>query len=425
MIVSLVNKILLPLALFASQAAYAQIEDLDLSSPPAEIITLQEEAEIIAGNPDMGIEIAEYAAPQSGAIGLWTGSELNIPDDLWLNIAEEKAISLLAALPDGVESKAVQNIFYRVLTMETARSDFTESLLLARVNALLKMGQAELARKLLAAVPESLLSDELAKQKFLLEMAKANARDKLCQQATDKQSNAPDAFWQRFNVLCHAVSGDNAKVQLGLALLSEQNNASELFKKLVKAVNDKEVAFDRKTMQREELIWSLFAKDEANIDGLSKEQRAIVTLNHTLNQKQKGALNIKAVSTPNDSTPNISLSLMRLKPDASAQKSRIALLAAALRRVWDKPVPVEMEDSLLNVNYRSELTELSPIWRELTEGMLENNQRLSSLLMMLRPLTQPLSDYTVNDLAFVSRELNALGLANDAVAVAEEALKGD
>ncbi len=422
--VSLVNKLLLAAVFLMSHTALAQEVKLevDLSSPPTEIISIAEEAEIMGEEQqDMGIEIAEYAAPQSGAIGLQSANELNVPDDLWYNVSEADALKLLDAISEQPKSKAVQTILYRVLTMETARGDFTEAMLMARVNTLLKLGQAELARQLLAAVPESLVSPDMAKQTFLLEMAKANSREKLCLQAQDQQSNAPDAFWQRFNVLCHASAGKNAKAQLGLSLLREQNNASEIFSNIVNSIGEKEVKLEFKESQREALIWSLFTKASLEVENLTLEQQALLALSG----KPKEGMNVKAVSVPNDNSPDISLSLMRLKPSADNKEKRKALLAVALRRVWDKPISVEMEDALLSTNYRGELTELSTIWREATGVMLENNQRLAALLMMLRPVNQPLSHYTVGDIAFMSSELNALGLASDAVAIAEEALKGD
>lgn len=416
---SLLSKILFAVFLLASSYVHAQSMEMDLSSPPAEIIALQDKVELL--EDEGGIEIADYAAPQSGTIGLWTANELNLPDDLWQNISEADALKLVAALPADIQSEAVKTIILRVLTVEPARSDFTGAMLMGRVNALLKMGQAELARQLLAAVPDSLVSDDILKQKFLLEVAKSSSRDELCKQASDKQTSEPGAFWQRFKVLCLTVNGENDKAQLGLALLREQNNASELFAEIVSAIGNDKSELVRKEYEREALIWSLFANSPEQEEGMSKEQQALLTLN----KSSQNGLNLQAIKIPSDSSPNISLSLMRVEPKATATEVRRALLAAAFRRVWDKPIPVETEDALLSQSYRTELTELSPIWSEAISLMLENNQRLASLLIMVRPLTAPLSHYTVGDLSYITSELNALGLANDATALADEALKSD
>ena len=71
------------------------------------------------------------------------------------------------------------------------------------------------------------------------------------------------------------------------------------------------------------------------------------------------------------------------------------------------------------------MIEISPLWREVAVKMQDNGQRFSALTTLLQPLTKPLKHYTIGDLAFVIGELKALGLPNDAAAIAEEALKSE
>ncbi|MDG1286625.1 MAG: hypothetical protein P8P30_03565 [Rickettsiales bacterium] len=430
------NSLALLAFIFVSSSVLAQ--EVDLSEPPAELadetiaeegddITPEEEVELMANEP--GIEIAEFEAPKSGGLGLWSASRLGVPYSLWQGIDEKQVLPLLAQIPEAVESPAIRNVRTRVLVMETARSDFSEAVLMARVNALLKMGQAVLATKLLENVPESIASDALRKQLYLLKILSADSNEAVCQQADAQQADKPEAFWQRFQVLCYTLAAETSKAQLSVELLREQNHASESFTQIIQAIIDKKsLEVDVQSLEREELAWvSLAQKLPEELEGLSIETLALVALNGKLKgelakQVKVQNLNVDSVAAPKDNSPDVPLAFMRLSGDAAMSDVRRALMAAAMRRAWGKPISIEMEEALLARSYRAELNELSVIWQEMATKMQDNEQRLEALFLLLRPMTDELSRYTVGDLNFLVGELKSLGLNHDAAAIAQEAL---
>ncbi|GEM_PF-5416834 len=443
MSVFLRSNLVLAAFLLVTSSAWAQ-ERADLSAPPVglseevtlsdvmeaqdEVISPEEEAELMASEP--AIEIAEFEAPKGGGMGFLSANKAGLPYNLWQGLDEKQVFSLLEYVPESIQSAAIRHLWARVLVMETARADFGESVLAARVNALLKMGQAKLAIKLLENVPESVASADLQKQRYLLQTLAANSNKTVCKQASDHQAANPEAFWQHFKVLCQALNQETAKVQLGVELLREQNHASDLFTNIVKSIiNKTPLEQNIKMLKREELAWLGFAgKLPKGIEeGLSAETLSLIALKGQPSTElaklaKEKHLNISHLSAPRDSSPDIPLSLMRLKETSSDDDTKNALVAVAMRRAWDKPISIEVEESLISRAYQAKVKELSVIWREEASKLQDSEQGLEALFVLLRPLTGKLSDYTVSDLTFLVGELKALGLTNDAAAIAQEAL---
>lgn len=428
----LITSICLAMLFFALPADAARKKH-DLSEPPAAVAgnVVVDEAELV--ETDEPIEIADFAEPKSGGVGLWSASRVGLPYDIWQEVTEEEVLQLLNMLPETPNSESVRNLYLRMLLMETGRSDFSEKVMIARTNALLNMGQAKLASKLLNVVPIGFRTNGIEKQIYLLDAIAGKSTKSSCKIANEKQITEPDAFWQRFQVLCLVRDDDNRdKGHLGLELLREQNNVPKLFEVIIGALADKsevKTDIDVKSLKREELAWLMLSQKMPDIkieDEMPLEQLALIGLNSDYSEyiKDKG-LNLRKVPTPKDSSPSISLSTMRLKKDAKMKDVRRALLALAMRRAWDKPVSVETEDALLTRQYKGEMVEINQIWRESVNNMQDNGHRLAALFHLLKPVDGSLANYTVSDLSFLVRELQALGLPNDATAIAEEALAGN
>lgn len=427
-------------------ASPALAEDVDLSQPPAavraketDVITspeMQKTKETVTIRTDKPIEINDYEAPQSGGLGLWSDDRVGIAADIWQSVSEKDLLTRLSQLPAQVESPAIRNLIVRLLVMETSRSDLSEAVLTARIEALLKMGQASLARQLLESIPASLLSDVLQRQLYLLKVFTTDTGEAACQEADTIQSEKPDAFWQRFQVLCYAKQGDRAKAALGLELLREQNDLPEPFEAILQyALDAKTNPLELKTLpeSREALAWLVFAgKLPEKLEGLQLRRLALLQKHAKLSDEDKQkirqySVNADTISKPHGDTPDIPLSVLHLKTRAGADAvpTRKALMALVMRRSWEMPVPVEVEDDLRGRSYRGEVTENSLIWRETSAHLQENEQPLAALMALLVGVEEPLFHYTTSDIAFLVDELRSLGLPEDAAAMAEEAIQGE
>lgn len=409
---SLVTKTLL---VFALMPLVLNAQEADLSVPPEEVISAAEEAyytevyddDESVSDKSSAIEIAEYSAPQSGSIGLRSTQELQLPDNLWQKIPEDKAVGLINAMPSEVSSNAVKNMLVRLLVAETGRNDFGDAVLTARINKLREMGQVQLASKLLDSVPEAMLPFALQKEKFLLNTLASRENGAQCDLASVQQSSTPNAFWHRMKVICQAKEKKTAEAQLGLALLREQNNAPKGFDALVQGLlND-----NKSKLSEVEL---------ADNDGEASAWRKLAGL-----AAAKDSSNVSLPPVPDDSSPQVALSLLNVKASDADSKKRKAFMAAQIRTIWQKPISIEVEEKLKAVQYRTELVEISPLWRSHIGHLIQDGAQLKALLTLLEPLKQSLSYYTIGDLGFVMQELIALGLANDATALAEEALEGE
>ena len=401
----------------------------DDSLKKAETITPEEEAQLMGELSP--IAVSEYQEPQSGGLGAWSVNHSGLSVDLWQNLQERQIINQLAQIPARIESRAIRELTLRTLMMETVRHDLSEAVLLARADALLRMGQGKLASELLKAVPDSLLSDAIMQSRHLLAVFANASHKRICKQVHEFQKNNPQAFWQRFHILCLFDAKEEAKAQLGLELLREQNLAPTLFTEITHSLANKksklpEIHFS--DLSREELAWLIFAKKLPAPDkSASLEQLSLITLGDHASGEWEEAIepfspNLKDIRKPRRQSPDIALSLMRLKKEAKPSMVRRALLAFALRHLWEKPVSIETEEALSQRHYQKDMTELAPIWRVQASNLQDSDLKLSALLTLLRPFTRSLHHYTISDLVFLIDELKTLGLREDATIIAMEAL---
>ena len=430
--------VLLTMALTATLAISSPVWAEDpLSNPPKSLIKVSDISEVAnttSNEAESFVEQADEQSPLAGGLGDLTVNEAQMPADLWQNISEEKILDILNDWPATIKSPSLRHLLMRALLVETVRADLTEAVIMARSKALLSMGQPILARKLLQVVPDSLKSSVIEEETFLLGAFIESSQKSQCKFTSDRQISYPQPFWQRFQVLCLAKSKERSKALLGLELLREQNNATDLFASIVNQILENTEA-DAKTelskLNREELAWLVVANKLPEIpNNLSLERAALLAANGKIKNKaidswKAFGINKRSITSPNDSSPDVALSLMKLRDDSSTVKVRRALLAFSIRRLWEKPVSVETEKALLNKHFFGDAKQLSPAWREQSALLQDNEEKLPALLALLKPLTDVSSVYTIHDLTFVMHELKAMGLVEDAVAFAEESLKSE
>jgi hypothetical protein len=162
-------------------------------------------------------------SPPSGWSGDVAPPEHALPPDFWHGTARALAELLLGHLPDTTVA-ALQSLERRLLLSPAAAPQGPDapgmSLPALRAAALLRLGEVDAARAVLAAAPES-------KQDAFLRLAVAadaitGNLDRACAVVRRAIRGDQGAFWQRALISCQGLAGEVEEARLGIQLLNEE-----------------------------------------------------------------------------------------------------------------------------------------------------------------------------------------------------------
>ncbi len=192
--------------------------------PPAPVPPLPASPALTAPSPSPPKPITGKPLP-SLASG-WSGPaapEHALPADFWRDTPRALAEILLARLPDTT-SMALQSLERRLLLSPAAAPQGPDapglSLPALRAAALLRLGEIDAARAVLAAMPDSKQNAGL--RLAVAADALAGQRDRACATVARAIRADQDAFWQRELIACQALDGKTEEARLGLQLLAEE-----------------------------------------------------------------------------------------------------------------------------------------------------------------------------------------------------------
>jgi hypothetical protein len=156
------------------------------------------------------------------------------------------AVHQLVQLPVVVGSPTLQALAVKHLAAEwplAAEQRNAEAvpgkLLAARVIQLISWGYLPEAEQLLAQVPSSMRTDEIAWASLLVALVKDDTTS-ACTQASDGVAAFTSMHWQLAAIYCHALQGRPAESQLGLDMLEEQAQQPDaLLREVVTSLNQK------------------------------------------------------------------------------------------------------------------------------------------------------------------------------------------
>jgi hypothetical protein len=153
-----------------------------------------------------------------------------LPRDFWHGTPRALAEILLARLPDTT-SPALQALVRRLLLSPGeaptgADPDATPVLLPGlHAAALLRLGETDAARRVIAAVPEQ---HRAALQPLVVEADAIEGHiDAACDKVREAIRRDQGVVWQRALIACQVVDGDADKASLGLQLLAEQGRGGQ------------------------------------------------------------------------------------------------------------------------------------------------------------------------------------------------------
>jgi hypothetical protein len=162
-----------------------------------------------------GIRVGSLDPPTLAALGVRRAEE-ELGGPLWAAGAPPGLDLLLSRLPAEADEPTLRALQTALLQAPGLSSGAGEDLFLLRVDRLLAMAAPEAALELLALVPEGSQGAEVEARRLLARLA-ADQVEPAC--AAAEGWTGVDPPWPRARIVCAALAGDAAKVELGLDLL--------------------------------------------------------------------------------------------------------------------------------------------------------------------------------------------------------------
>ena len=182
-------------------------------------------AEAPSATPDESIKATPLAPVDAGWIGVLGEAAHPLPQTMWQGTPRALVAAALPRLaPTG--SPVLQDLSRRLLLSNAvapqgADAPDTPSLATLRVGRLMALGDADGALALIDALPTTMSSEDLDRDRVELRFAKDDTEG-ACRDVQSGIGRHQGVWWDRALIACQALAGDQAKASLGLGLLREQ-----------------------------------------------------------------------------------------------------------------------------------------------------------------------------------------------------------
>ncbi len=170
-----------------------------------------------------GFRIEGLAAPEIDAVGLAGPAEGGFAESLWAGSDGELVLALLSTLPVASENPPLTALTRRLLMTGAPLRGVIEpgSVLGARADRLLAMGDLDGAAALLERVPPTRSDSQIARLVVQTALLRGD-EDGACGRANDIAPTSSAAFWAKVAIYCRLADGDRDGAMLGLDLLRDQ-----------------------------------------------------------------------------------------------------------------------------------------------------------------------------------------------------------
>ncbi|MFZ1427225.1 MAG: hypothetical protein WAS21_10690 [Geminicoccaceae bacterium] len=216
------RSILVTLLVLTSPAA-AQQPPRALFPLPAPVAAPSPAATPTPTAPEPPIAVEPLAAPTLASLGL-AGAEAELGGPLWTHGAPEALAVLFGRLPTYIADPILAGLQKALLTAPGPAVDAPRELFLLRVDRLLAMAEPAAALDLLALVPEGPPEPELESRRLQARFALGQV-EPAC--ATSQAVESAVSPWPQARIVCAALAGDAAAVQLGLDLLDARGESTD------------------------------------------------------------------------------------------------------------------------------------------------------------------------------------------------------
>lgn len=175
--------------------------------------------------PDVAVTATTLAPVDAGWIGVLGEAAHPLPQTMWQGTPRALVAAALPRLaPTG--SPVLQDLSRRLLLSNAvapqgADAPDAPSLATLRVGRLMALGDADGALALIDALPTTMSSEDLDRDRVELRFAKDDTEG-ACRDVQTGIGRHQGVWWDRALIACQALAGDQAKASLGLGLLREQ-----------------------------------------------------------------------------------------------------------------------------------------------------------------------------------------------------------
>jgi hypothetical protein len=175
-----------------------------------------------------GFRVEGLAPPGVDAIGLAGPAEGGFDQNLWAGSDGEFILALLDGLPVATENPPLRALARRVLMTGAPVQGVAEpgSILGARAERLLAMGDLEGATALLDQVPSTENDSQIARLVVQAALLRED-QETACARAADIAPSSDAAFWAEVTIYCRLADGDQEGARLALDLLRDQGQTDD------------------------------------------------------------------------------------------------------------------------------------------------------------------------------------------------------
>lgn len=203
------------------------------------------EAEDTPPSDNDGVTTTALSDLDTAAVGLIDPAEGGLGISIWNGSKRALIEKLLTRLPARTRSVATRKLAVRLLATRAEAPQGASSgpdLLTSRVSRMVELGEVDAASRLANQISVERTDEALARnavEALFLQNDNAGA----CQRVRDFVRRSLDAYWQRAFAFCLLLSGDGARADIIVDILSERGEDDiELFSELIETLNGGEPA---------------------------------------------------------------------------------------------------------------------------------------------------------------------------------------
>lgn len=196
-----------------------------------------------------GVQATPLAPVDSAWLGILAPADGAFPDTLWQGTPRSYVVAALP-LVQPTASPALQDLTRRLFLSNAAAPGGNDppdgrGLVSVRLERMVALGQVDAALAIMDRLPWKGDAEPMDRLRVDLTLV-SNDVDGACKQVEAVIGRYQDVWWDRLQIACQALHGDQGKAQLGLSLLRERKvPRDQLFDTLIDALGGRTAKIDR------------------------------------------------------------------------------------------------------------------------------------------------------------------------------------
>lgn len=176
------------------------------------------------------VQVEAVQAPTLDSFGIVSDKDGGLDATAWKDSSSANASTLLSWIRGGIAHPALKELTIRLLISRNATPQETpDHWFERRIQALLAIGAEDKADAMIAAVPESMVTEALLRLRAELLLLRGDVATACKLQSGQTMANADAAFWQKLDIVCKASAGKRDEAMLALDIRREANVKDDEF----------------------------------------------------------------------------------------------------------------------------------------------------------------------------------------------------